>query len=29
MYTAKADHWDSALRKDTWKTLTESFEPNS
>ncbi|MEW2133385.1 serine/threonine-protein kinase [Streptomyces sp. NPDC005435] len=29
MYTAKADHWDSALRKATWKTLTESFEPNS
>ncbi len=27
MYTAKAADWDSDLRKDTWKTLTESFEP--
>ncbi|MGW3205878.1 serine/threonine-protein kinase [Streptomyces sp. NPDC001135] len=29
MYTAKAAQWDSALRKDTWKTLTSSFEPKS
>ncbi|MEU2710957.1 serine/threonine-protein kinase [Streptomyces sp. NPDC007205] len=29
MYTAKAANWDSALRKDTWKTLTASFEPKS
>ncbi|ANP48951.1 serine/threonine protein kinase [Streptomyces griseochromogenes] len=29
MYTAKADKWDSGLRKDTWKTLTMSFEPKS
>ncbi|MEU1406240.1 serine/threonine-protein kinase [Streptomyces sp. NPDC005728] len=29
MYTAKAANWDGALRKDTWKTLTTSFEPNS
>ncbi|MFG2960515.1 serine/threonine-protein kinase [Streptomyces sp. NPDC048291] len=28
MYTAKADDWSSELRKDTWKTLTASFEPN-
>ncbi|MFD3576200.1 serine/threonine-protein kinase [Streptomyces sp. NPDC058644] len=27
MYTAKADKWDSAERKDTWKTFTKSFEP--
>ncbi|MEU9344788.1 serine/threonine-protein kinase [Streptomyces sp. NPDC048278] len=27
MYTAKADDWSSELRKDTWKTLTGSFEP--
>ncbi|MGW3444783.1 serine/threonine-protein kinase [Streptomyces sp. NPDC001076] len=27
MYTAKADDWSSELRKDTWKTLTASFEP--
>ncbi|MFK0155143.1 protein kinase [Streptomyces sp. NPDC090493] len=27
MYTAKADDWSSELRKDTWKTLTVSFEP--
>ncbi|MEW1778060.1 serine/threonine-protein kinase [Streptomyces sp. NPDC086777] len=27
MYTAKADDWNSELRKDTWKTLTVSFEP--
>ncbi|MER6071886.1 serine/threonine-protein kinase [Streptomyces sp. NPDC001817] len=29
MYTAKAADWDGALRKDTWKTLTASFEPKS
>ncbi|MCS0600158.1 protein kinase [Streptomyces sp. LP11] len=29
MYSAKAANWDSALRKDTWKTLTESFKPKS
>ncbi|WP_217208980.1 serine/threonine-protein kinase [Streptomyces sp. AC550_RSS872] len=29
MYTAKASNWDSGLRKDTWKTLTESFKPKS
>lgn len=29
MYTAKASNWDSELRKDTWKTLTESFKPKS
>ncbi|MET7286097.1 protein kinase [Streptomyces sp. NPDC005573] len=29
MYTAKAADWDSALRQDTWKTLTASFEPRS
>ncbi len=29
MYTAKAANWDSALRKATWRTLTESFEPKS
>ncbi|TWV56880.1 serine/threonine protein kinase [Streptomyces misionensis] len=29
MYTAKAGEWDGDLRKDTWKTLTESFRPKS
>ncbi|MGW3495167.1 serine/threonine-protein kinase [Streptomyces sp. NPDC001020] len=29
MYTAKADDWDSKLRKDTWKTLTRTFQPKS
>jgi hypothetical protein len=29
MYTAKADNWDSGLRKDTWKTLAKTFEPKS
>ncbi|MER6061658.1 serine/threonine-protein kinase [Streptomyces sp. NPDC001792] len=29
MYTAKAANWDSALRKDTWQTLTTSFQPKS
>ncbi|MER7187739.1 serine/threonine protein kinase, partial [Streptomyces hyaluromycini] len=28
MYTAKSDDWSSELRKDTWKTLTASFDPN-
>ncbi|MEV0221146.1 serine/threonine-protein kinase [Streptomyces sp. NPDC050704] len=29
MYTAKASKWDSGLRKDTWQTLTKSFQPKS
>ncbi|MFC7895310.1 protein kinase [Streptomyces sp. NPDC057381] len=29
MYTAKAGDWDSDLRRDTWRTLTKSFEPKS
>jgi len=29
MYTAKADDWNSPLRQDTWKTLTETFQPKS
>ncbi|MEU6535052.1 serine/threonine-protein kinase [Streptomyces sp. NPDC047000] len=29
MYTAKAANWDSALRKNTWKTLTTTFEPKA
>ncbi|MFE0819546.1 protein kinase [Streptomyces sp. NPDC058847] len=29
MYTAKADDWDSDLRRDTWRTLTQSFQPKS
>ncbi|MFF8776984.1 protein kinase [Streptomyces sp. NPDC015140] len=29
MYTAKADDWDGDLRRDTWRTLTKSFEPKS
>ncbi|XUL94276.1 serine/threonine-protein kinase [Streptomyces galilaeus] len=29
MYTAKAANWDSGLRKDTWTTLTKTFEPKS
>ncbi|MEU2062241.1 serine/threonine-protein kinase [Streptomyces sp. NPDC013455] len=29
MYTAKDADWHGALRKDTWKTLTKSFEPKS
>ncbi|SBT95260.1 serine/threonine protein kinase [Streptomyces sp. DI166] len=29
MYTAKAANWRSELRKDTWRTLTESFEPKA
>ena len=27
MYTAKADDWGSELRKTTWRTLTETFQP--
>lgn len=27
MYTAKAANWGSELRKDTWRTLTRTFEP--
>ncbi|NED35185.1 serine/threonine protein kinase, partial [Streptomyces sp. SID8499] len=27
MYTAKADDWGDDLRRDTWQTLTKSFEP--
>ncbi|MEU0441492.1 serine/threonine-protein kinase [Streptomyces sp. NPDC006186] len=27
MYTAKADDWNGDLRKNTWRTLTESFTP--
>ncbi|UXY24637.1 serine/threonine protein kinase [Streptomyces cynarae] len=29
MYTAKADDWDGDLRKNTWKTLTQTFQPKS
>jgi serine/threonine protein kinase len=29
MYTAKAADWDDALRKETWRTLTKTFEPKS
>ncbi|MFG3317402.1 protein kinase [Streptomyces sp. NPDC048171] len=29
MYTAKADDWDGDLRRNTWQTLTKSFEPKS
>ena len=29
MYTAKADDWDGDLRRNTWRTLTKSFEPKS
>ncbi|MET8409211.1 serine/threonine-protein kinase [Streptomyces sp. NPDC005195] len=29
MYTAKASAWDSDLRKDTWETLTKTFQPKS
>ncbi|MER5948840.1 serine/threonine-protein kinase [Streptomyces sp. NPDC001904] len=29
MYTAKDGDWDSALRKSTWKTFTQSFTPKS
>ncbi|MET9383719.1 serine/threonine-protein kinase [Streptomyces sp. NPDC002928] len=27
MYTAKASDWDGELRKSTWQTLAETFEP--
>ncbi|MGI5457178.1 serine/threonine-protein kinase [Streptomyces sp. CA-249302] len=29
MYTAKAANWGTELRKDTWKTLASTFEPES
>jgi hypothetical protein len=29
MYTAKAADWDGDLRKDTWRTLTKTFQPKS
>ncbi|MBT3154643.1 serine/threonine protein kinase [Streptomyces sp. CHD11] len=29
MYTARADRWDSDQRKDTWRTLTETFRPKA
>ncbi len=29
MYTARDADWHGDLRKDTWKTLTESFRPKS
>ncbi|MDN3285258.1 serine/threonine-protein kinase [Streptomyces thermocarboxydus] len=29
MYTVKADAWDGAQRKNTWRTLTETFRPKS
>ncbi|MEV6478690.1 serine/threonine-protein kinase [Streptomyces sp. NPDC051576] len=29
MYTAKAANWGTELRKDTWATLTKTFEPKS
>ncbi|MFF4273022.1 protein kinase [Streptomyces sp. NPDC001536] len=29
MYTAKAANWGTELRKDTWQTLAETFEPKS
>ncbi|MEU6377635.1 serine/threonine-protein kinase [Streptomyces sp. NPDC046909] len=29
MYTAKAANWGSELRKDTWQTLADTFEPKS
>ncbi|NUP24187.1 MAG: protein kinase [Streptomyces sp.] len=29
MYTAKGANWDSDLRKETWRTLTDSFKPKS
>ncbi|MFD6550175.1 serine/threonine-protein kinase [Streptomyces sp. NPDC058398] len=29
MYTAKDSAWSSALRKSTWATLTETFQPKS
>jgi serine/threonine protein kinase len=29
MYTAKAAGWDGESRKETWRTLTKTFEPKS
>jgi hypothetical protein len=29
MYTAKASNWDSELRRNTWRTLTKTFQPKS
>ncbi|MEU8792010.1 serine/threonine-protein kinase [Streptomyces sp. NPDC048643] len=29
MYSAKASDWDSTLRKETWKTLSQTFQPKS
>ncbi|WP_369030697.1 serine/threonine-protein kinase [Streptomyces adonidis] len=29
MYTAKASNWGTELRKETWRTFTETFEPKS
>ncbi|GEC04997.1 hypothetical protein SSP24_26520 [Streptomyces spinoverrucosus] len=29
MYTAKAAAWDGELRKSTWRTLTNTFEPKA
>ncbi|GAA3953689.1 serine/threonine-protein kinase [Streptomyces marokkonensis] len=29
MYTAKAADWDSDLRRDTWRTLTKTFQSKS
>ncbi|WP_320772984.1 protein kinase domain-containing protein [Streptomyces sp. CRN 30] len=29
MYTAKDAEWDGDLRKDTWRTFTETFRPKS
>ncbi|MEW2116546.1 serine/threonine-protein kinase [Streptomyces sp. NPDC005474] len=29
MYTANASNWGSELRKETWRTFTETFEPKS
>ncbi|GHD94476.1 serine/threonine-protein kinase [Streptomyces naganishii] len=29
MYTAKSANWDTDLRRNTWRTLTKTFEPKS
>ncbi|MEV5154513.1 serine/threonine-protein kinase [Streptomyces werraensis] len=29
MYTARADAWDGEQRRNTWRTLTETFRPKS
>ncbi|MET8895379.1 serine/threonine-protein kinase [Streptomyces albogriseolus] len=29
MYTARADAWDGEQRKNTWRTLTQTFRPKS